>query len=135
MAVAALRCCVSFLLVIQILYTPVHLRLVPHSDDAELGQAAALAADPGIAAADDHDGHGRHERHSASQHQFKGVSSQRAPVAEMALVTLVEWVAAEEGGSAAPRFEFAGLSPPEFLCSWQFFLRAALPVRAPSLLS
>ena len=135
MAGAALRSCVALLLVVQIVYTPIHLLREPHADEAEFSATGPLAAAAVFAGAEAPDGDGHHERHSAAQHKLKVVRSQRAPVAEMGLVTVVECVLAERGSPQPQVFDFSGLSPPEFVRSWQFFFRTALPVRAPSLLS
>ena len=130
---AALRLSVGLWLVLQIVYTPIHLYRVPHSEEADfsapapLGTAAALDGDEG------HGGDGEHERHPAAQHKFKVLRSERAA---MPGVFLAPVVACAEVGQCCPQPEvvdFSGLSPPELSCCWQFFFRAALPVRAPSL--
>jgi hypothetical protein len=84
---------------------------------------------------DRHDGDDHHERHSAEQHKFKGTQPTRAMVDEMMPVQVIEWVDPREGCLRPQVVEFSGLSPPELHCCWQFIVRAALPVRAPSLLS
>ena len=132
---ALLRVCVAILLVVQIVYTPFHLLREPHSDEDEFSAASPLAATAAFAGAETSDGDGHHERHSAAQHKLKVVRSQRAPVAELGLVTVVECVVVEKDCPQPQMVDFSGLSPPELPRSWQFFFRAALPVRAPSLLS
>jgi hypothetical protein len=118
-----------------IAYTPIHLYVEPHSDGAN-GSTGAASARSGDCYADNrHDGDDHHERHSAEQHKFKGTQPTRAIVAEMMPVPAMEWVNPDEGRPEPQLVEFSGLSPPEFSCSWQFIFRAALPVRAPSLLS
>ena len=135
MACAALRLCVSLWLVLEILYTPIHLYGEPHSDEADISAPAPLASTASYEG-DEHQGSDEHhERHSAAQHKIKVLRSQRAPVAELVPVQAVQWVEAERDCPAPQVFEFSGLSPPEFHCCWQFHFRAALPVRAPSLLS
>lgn len=131
---AALRFAASLLLVLQLLYTPIHLYGVPHSDEADL-PATGLASTAAFTGDEGHEGDGNHERHSAAQHKLKVLRFQRAPVAEMVMVAAADWVVAETSCPQAPAFEFSGLSPPELPRSWQFFIRAALPVRAPSCLS
>ena len=135
MAGAVLRFCVALWLVLQIVYTPIHLSLEPHSEEAEFSAAAPLAPAAAFAGDDGHEGDGPHERHSAAQHKLKVLRSQRAPVAEMVMVSVAEWVATEKDCPQPQGVGFSGLSPPELLRSWQFFFRTALPVRAPSLLS
>ena len=135
MAGAVLRFCVALWLVLQIVYTPIHLSLEPHSEEAEFSAAAPLAPAAAFAGDEGHEGDGHHERHPAAQHKFKVLRSERAALAE---VFLAPAVACLEVGQDCPQpqvVDFSGLSPPELLRSWQFFFRAALPVRAPSLLS
>jgi hypothetical protein len=132
---AALRACVPLWLVLQIVYTPIHLYLEPHSDGADSRAWNASAWVTALLGDDGHDGDGDHERHPAAQHKFKVLRPERAALAE---VLLAPAVASVEVGQNYPQpqvFEFSGLSPPELPRSWQFLLRAALPVRAPSLLS
>lgn len=129
------RCCLAFLLVLQIAYTPFHLYLEPHTDEVEFswGQAATKAA--AVAADESHDDHGDSDRHPAAQHKLKVLRSQRVAPMDFVLAPVAEsWVAAPH---ILPLLvsESSGLSPPEFACRWQFVFRAALPVRAPSLLS
>jgi hypothetical protein len=66
---------------------------------------------------------------------MKALRAERAALAEMVLIPMAEWAQREETQPSAEVFEFSGLSPPELSRSWQFFFRAALPVRAPSLFS
>jgi hypothetical protein len=132
---AALHLCVALLLVLQIVYTPIHLYQVPHSDEIDFSAAAPLASAAAFVGNEDQDGDGHHERHSAAQHKLKVLRSQRAPVAEIDWVTVVDWVVAEKDGPQPQVFSFSGLSPPELPRCWQFLFRAALPVRAPSVLS
>ena len=132
---AALRLCVGLWLVLQIVYTPIHLYRVPHSEEADfsapapLGTAAALDGDEG------HGGDGEHERHPAAQHKFKVLRSERAAMAGVFLAPAVECVEVAQDCPQPQVVNFSGLSPPELHRSWQFFFRAALPVRAPSLFS
>jgi len=132
---AALRLCIALWLVLQIVYTPIHLYLAPHSEEADFsapaprGPVAAFEGDEG------HGGDGEHERHPAAQHELKVLRSERASLAD---VFLAPAVACKEVGQDCPQPQvvgLSGLSPPGLSCCWQFFFRAALPVRAPSLLS
>jgi hypothetical protein len=135
MAGVVLRLCVALLLVLQIVYAPIHLYREPHSNEADISGAPPFAPAAGFVSTEDEDADSHHERHSASQHKLQVLRSQRVPVAEMVLVPMVALVVAEQEGPHPQVFEFSGLSPPELLRSWQFYFRAALPVRAPSLLS
>jgi hypothetical protein len=132
---AVLRFFAALLLVVQIVYTPIHLYRVPHSDEAEFGAATPQTSAAAFVVDADHDGAGHHQRHSAVQHKLKVLRSQRAAPMDLMLVPVVEWVAAEKDCPEPQVFEFSGLSPPELPRCWQFLFRAALPVRAPSFLS
>ena len=130
---AALRLCVGLWLILQIVYTPIHLYLEPHSDGADSRSWGASAWVTALLGDDGHDGDGDHARHPAAQHKFKVLRSERAA---MPGVFLAPVVACAEVGQCCPQPEvvdFSGLSPPELSCCWQFFFRAALPIRAPSL--
>jgi hypothetical protein len=135
MASDALRLGLSFWLAFSILYTPVHLSLEPHFDDAGSGSsapqtnAAVFVGDP------DQDGHGHSDQHPAAQHKLKALRSQRAPLAELGPVPVVRCMDVEEACPRPPMFDFTGLPPPELPRCWQFLFRAALPIRAPSSLS
>jgi hypothetical protein len=135
MAGAALRLCVGLWLVVQIVYTPIHLYREPHSDEADVSPPTPLASGAAYEGDARQGSDEHHERHSAAQHKIKVLRSQRAPVAEMVPVRALQWVEAERDCPAPQLVVFSGLSPPEFVRSWQFVFRAALPVRAPSLLS
>ena len=78
-----LRFCVSLLLVLQIVYTPIHLYRVPHSDEADGSAAAPRASATAFMGDEDQDGEGHHERHSAAQHKLKVLRSQRAAPADL----------------------------------------------------
>jgi hypothetical protein len=132
---AVLRFCVALLLILQIAYTPIHLSLEPHSDEADFSAAAPRGSGAMHVGEEDHDADAHHERHPAAQHKFKLTQPARAPLVEMLPVEATERVAVERDCPRVKLFEFSGLSPPELPCSWQFVLRTALPVRAPSLLS
>ena len=134
-ASAALRFCAALWLVFQFVYTPIHLHLEPHSDAADIGLTASPTDSTTIAGDDEHDGDEHHERHPAAQHKFKVLRSEKAAAAEHVLVSAVEWTFAEMDCPQPQAFGFSGLSPPELPRCWQFLFRAALPVRAPSLLS
>ena len=135
MAGKALRFCVAVWLVLQVIYTPIHTYLEPHSDVADFKSSGESAGVAVLLSDGDHDGEGDHERHSAAEHQLKALRTQRAPVAEMVTISVVEAVVAEKDCPQSQVLEFSGLSPPELSRCWQFIFRAALPVRAPSLLS
>ena len=132
---AALRACVPLWLILQIVFTSIHLYLEPHSDGAGTNSGGASAWFTAFAGDDDHDGDGDHERHSAAQHELKALRSARLGPAQIFVASAVQWVDVEQDCPQPQVFEFSGLSPPELPRSWQFLLRAALPVRAPSLLS
>lgn len=129
------RACLALLIILQIVYTPIHLHQVPHDDEAPFGVLATPT--PGVAfAPDDHDGDGHHDqRHPAVQHKFKGVSPERLVIGQMELMPSLEWAEPAGNHSQPCLFGFSGLSPPELTVSWRFIFRAALPVRAPSFLS
>lgn len=131
----ALRFCVALLLSLQFIYTPLHMYLEPHSELADTRSSGASARAASLTSNGGHNDDADHELHSAAEHQLKALRSQRAPVAEMVTLAVVESEAAEKDRPQFQVFEFSGLSPPELPCGWQFLLRAALPVRAPSLLS
>ena len=132
---AALRLCTALWLVFYIVYTPIHLYRVPHSDGADCATSAVPGGGLEFAADESHDGHGNHERHPAAQHKFKVTQSTRAVLVDMLPVQAVEWVDVEKDCPLPQVFVFSGLSPPELPGCWQFIFRTALPVRAPSLLS
>jgi len=131
----ALWFCAALWLVFYIAYTPIHLYLEPHCDGAHVGTGPAPVHNGDCLAGDTHAGDHHHERHPAEQHQFKLTQPTRVMVSDMMPVQAMEWVDPYEGSPQVQVVGFSGLSPPELLCSWRFILRAALPVRAPSLLS
>jgi len=126
---------VGLWLILQIVYTPIHLYLEPHSDGADSRSWGASAWVTALLGDDGHDGDGDHERHPAAQHKFKVLRPERAALAEVLLAPAVASVEVAQDRPQPQVLEFSGLSPPELPRSWQFLLRAALPVRAPSLLS
>jgi len=134
-ATAALRFCAALWLVFYTAYTPIHLYLEPHSNAADSWESALPAAAADWVADPGHEGDEHHERHPAAQHTLKVTQPVRVALAEMVPVQTVEWVHVEPDCSMPPVFGFSGLSPPELARCWQFFFRAALPVRAPSLIS
>jgi hypothetical protein len=132
-ACAALRLGASLWFVWCIAFTPLHLYLEPHADETEF--ASFTNAPTTIGGDTGHDDPGNHEQHSAAQHKLKVLRTHRAAPLDVVLAPVAEcWVAAPH---ILPPLvsESSGLSPPEFACGWQFVFRAALPVRAPSLLS
>lgn len=131
----ALRVCLALYLMLQIVCTSIHIYLEPHSDLVDSGSTERAALVTAVMGDDGHDDDSDHERHSATHHDLKALRTQRAPVAEMVMTVMEAWVPAEQDCPHPQVFEFSGLSPPEFPRSWQFLFRAALPVRAPSLLS
>ena len=131
----AVRFFAALWMAFYIAYTPIHLYLEPHVDGGSASSETACTH-RGDRVADDRHGAGEHhERHSAEQHKFKVTQPTRAIAAEMVPVQLMEWVNLDNGCPQPKMVESSGLSPPEFHCCWQFLFRAALPVRAPSLLS
>ena len=128
---ALLRLCAVLWLVVYIVYTPIHLCLEPHFEEA-VCSATTAASCVGDA---DHDGDDHGDQHAAAQHKLKALRSARTVVAEIVLITAVEWVEAEKECPLPQVFEFSGLSPPELPRCWQFIFRAALPIRAPSVLA
>lgn len=134
-AAVALRWCTALWLVCYLVHTPIHLLLEPHSgaadswDNAFPAAAACTVAEAGSAGEEDH------ERHPAAQHTLKVTQPVRVAVAEMVSGQAVESVYVEAGRPMPQGFGFSGLSPPELSQCWQFVFRAALPVRAPSLIS
>ena len=131
----AVRFFAALWMVFYIAYTPIHLYLEPHSERGNASTGAPSTHSGDCVADDRHDDGDHHERHSAEQHKFKLRQPTRAIVAEMVSVQLMECVNSDEGCPQPLVVEFSGLSPPEFVHSWQFLFRAALPVRAPALLS
>lgn len=132
---AVLRRCLALLLVLQIVYTPIHLYLEAHSDEVEFSAAVGSASGASfvVPAGEESDGH--HERHSALQHKLKVLRSERAALPDLVLATAVQWIDAAQDTPQPQGVDFSGLSPPELARGWQFLFRAALPVRAPSLVS
>jgi hypothetical protein len=131
----ALYVCVALLLVLQIVYTPIHLHQVPHSDEMDFGAAAPLASAAAFLDNEHQDGDGHHGRHPAAQHKFKVVSPERLVMGQMELMPALEWTEPAGDQQQPHLFGFSGLSPPELSVSWRFIFRAALSVRAPTFLS
>jgi hypothetical protein len=115
-----------------VIYTPIHLYLEPHADEADFRSSAASALAAIVAAEEGCAGDGHHERHPAAQHQFKVVKSDRLVQVEMLAAPAIAYVDVREDSLQPQVFGFSGLSRPGFACCWRFFLRAALPVRPPS---
>jgi hypothetical protein len=134
-AKAVLRVCASLCLVFHIVYTPIHLCLEPHSDDTDIRASAAPARATVAAEDEDHAGGGHHGRHPALEHKFKVLKPERVGQAEMSLASGPVPACTCEDCPPRKGLDSSGLSPPELPRSWQFILRAALPVRAPSFLS
>jgi len=132
---AALRFSLALWLILQIVFTSIHLYLEPHSSGADSGSSGASAWLTAFTGDDDHGTDGDHERHSAAQHELKALRSVRLGPAQIFVASAVQWVDVEQDCPQPQVFQFSGLSPPELPRSWQFLFRAALPVRAPSLLS
>lgn len=135
MAWGALRFCAALWLVFYIAYTPIHLYLEPHCEHshARAGDASAHSGD--CVAWDTHEGDDQHERHPAAQHEFEVTQPTRPHMAPMLPVQALDLMNLHEHCPQPQVSGYSGLSPPEFSCPWQFIFRAALPVRAPSLLS
>ena len=132
---AVLRFWAALLLVFHILYTPIHLYRVPHSEEADFSAAAPLESAAAFVGDEGHEGDGDHERHPAAQHKFKALRSERAALAEVFLAPAVACADVGQDCLQPQVFGFSGLSPPELLRCWQFLFRAALPVRAPCRIS
>jgi|GEM_PF-3005542 len=132
---AALRSCVALWLILQIVFTSIHLYLEPHSSGADSSSSGASAWLTAFTGDDGHDGDGDHERHAAAQHELKALRFARLGPAQIFVALAVQWVDVEQDYPQPQVFAFSGLSPPELPRSWQFLFRAALPVRAPSVLS
>ena len=135
MAGPSLRSCAALWLILQIVCTSIHIYLEPHSDGPDSESSGAPAWLTTFTGDDSHDGDGDHQRHSAAQHELNALRSVRLVPAQIFVASAVQWVDVEQDCPQPTVFEFSGLSPPELPRSWQFLLRAALPVRAPSLLS
>jgi hypothetical protein len=129
------RFCFALYLMVQIVWTPIHLYLEPHSDLADTRSSGAEAQFRVLRGDDAHDDHSDHERHPAAQHDLKVLRTPQAQVAQVVMIRAEEWVAVEKECPLGRVSDFSGLSPPEIPRCWQFLFRAALPVRAPSLLS
>ena len=120
-------------LILQIVYTPLHLSLELHSDETCFSPTISALALPNVVSDDDHDEN--HDRHPAQQHKFKTTASARTAIVALWLAPAAEWVDIKNDIRVYQPFVLSGLSPPHLHCRWQFLFRAALPVRAPSLLS
>lgn len=131
---AVLRYCLAIYLVLELIGTPLHLYLEPHSGLADTWSIRPCAEVPSVSG-EGHHADSEHERHSAAQHDLKALRIQRIPVTEMATVAHAECLPTEKSRRHEQVLVFSGLSPPELPRPWQFVFRAALPVRAPSLAS
>jgi hypothetical protein len=118
-----------------IAYTPIHVYVEPHSGDLDFSHGAASTGSDECVVEDAHNGHDHSHRHPAEQHKFQVTQPTRAMVAERMAVQAMEWVDSYAGCPQPQVVGFSGLSPPELPCSWQFVVRAALPIRAPCLLA
>ena len=129
------RCCVAVWLVLKIVYTPLHLYLEPHTDTADVRSPVASDRTAGIGGLGSHDERGDTDQHSVAQHKLQGLRSSRTAAMDQAFNAAVEWAVVEIDTPTPQVLTESEFSPPELSSSWQFFLRTALPVRAPSLLS
>lgn len=129
---AALRFCLAVYLILQIVCTPLHLYLEPHSDFVADEWTTSWAQTTAEISCQAHHSDSDHERHSASHHALKALRTQRTPVVDMVFVMATECLPPAKPCLAEEVSVFSGLSPPELPRSWQFVLRTALPVRAPS---
>ena len=122
-------------LIIWLVYAPLHLHLEPHSHEVLARSSAShtptLASVSDASPASDGDDH----EHPAYQHQLKLAQSNRLASVPVVFLMAVMGMELEKDCPRSPIFGFSGLSPPEFTHSWQFIVRAALPVRAPSFAS
>ena len=132
---ATVRICLALWFLASVVYTPIHLRLEPHSDDADAWAPVRQSAAVGSVVQQGHDGEDDHGRHPAAQHKFKVTQPKRAPFAGMAAVQPLQRPEVKRDCPQPELIGFSGLSPPELSRRWHFIFRAALPVRAPSLLS
>lgn len=129
------RCGVAVLLVLQIVYTPLHLYLEPHTETVDERSTVASDGAKGIAGRDGQDDHGDTDQHSAAQHKLKSLRSPRIGAIDLVCAPVAAYLLDAMDCLVPPILTRSGLSPPELSGSWQFFFRTALPVRAPSLLS
>lgn len=95
-----------------------------------------------VEADDDLDDHHHHHPHPAADHESPAASIsscfQSENFAHEASILLPLFAHDSEtlldvGRFAEMERDIPGPSPPELICGWQFFLRAALPARAPSI--
>ena len=130
-----LRLGTALWLIVWLVYTPLHLHLESHSHEVfahlPASQTPSLASVSDASPTSDGDEH----EHPAYQHQLKLAQSNRLASVPVVSLMAVVWMELEKGCPRSPIFGFSGLSPPELTHSWQFLLRAALPVRAPSFAS
>jgi hypothetical protein len=129
---AVLRLCVALLLVLQVVYTPIHLNLEPHAREGGFSEAALPAAATSLLSDADHEDADHHGRHPASHHVLKALRCERAPAMDLLVLPALELLLAEPVCLPPHVVHSSGLSPPALPRCWQFILRAALPVRAPS---
>lgn len=126
-----LRLVVAIVLVLQLAYIPIHLYLVPHAHALNHALPEPFASDARHAEYTQDNGD-HHHRHPATQHELKVTQPVRAPALILALLSATRHPEQPARPSQPQELAFSGLSPPELPQSWQFFFRAALPVRAPS---
>jgi len=135
MAPVALRFSLVLGLVFCMAYNPLHLRLEPHSDGSDQDAGTGPTPPGHMVARDQQRGNDHHEPHPAAQHKLTVTPPARALFAAVMPLQTLEWVEIDVAHAPSRLIAFSGLSPPELPRSWQFIFRAALPVRAPSLLS
>lgn len=128
------RICLAILLIYNILYTPIHLHRMPHSHGADFHGAVTSVPAALWRAAEGHDDD-HHPPHPAAQHKLNLVKTERLIWEWLWVIPVTAWLDPQNCRPALQKFDFSGLSPPELICGWQFFFRAALPVRAPSSVS
>jgi hypothetical protein len=131
-ACAAVRWCLSLWLLAGLAGNSLHVSLAPHSHSAH---GAALPSAAACEVTQEENGGHHHDCHAASHDEFKLTSSKRPAPDRAELKQPLARFAPIVRPSPLPAANGYGLSPPELSRSWQFFFRAALPVRAPSFLT
>jgi hypothetical protein len=128
---AGIRFLVALVIIGQLIYIPIHLVAVPHAGEADFCTAAPGSACGIFLGLECHDGD-HHARHSAAQHELKVTRPERAPVTVLALAPAAREFVTPPECPLQLQFSVSGLSPPDLPGCWQFYSRAARPVRAPS---
>ena len=125
----------AFWLLVQVVYTPIHILQESHTDELSFNGTTRRASTAVSVSDDDQDEDGHAGEHSAEQHKLKALRSGRLVLNPAVLVLAVQWVDTTQDDPQPPMFAFLSRAPPELHRSWQFIFRTALPIRAPSILS